>query len=201
MCFKSSQPALLTENPRSRDKNRGLYSLASRLGVDFKGLYPNDLRWKIMAEADFAKKVKVSLRNKMPCRCNYLSNTQYCMLNRKTKQETYSCFECVKELVYNEHRTEMFRFECLHHDSPFAGLKREEWDKSKLRYMVDNAIYFNIIKKEDRSVILDPNNESSEKQELVDKLKHFIKYGNAYDRQGQETPTHYEPVQKLFIEE
>ena len=182
--FRDRNNELLTESVFARDKNKGLYSLASRLGVDFKGVYPDDLKWKIVRETEFAKKVKCSLRNKMPCRCRLLSNTHYALVHKRTQKQAWGCFHCVKELVYNEHRTKMYYYECLHFDKPMGGniMSAEQWEKSKPKYKADIARYFNVIDETERRVLDNDGDCNTEwKSELAFKIERFIKVGNGYE--------------------
>ena len=81
--FAPSRARATTEIELGRDKNHGLYSLASRLDIPFKVLYPDALRYDIYLRVKPTRQVKCGVREKLACRCDYLTYSLFELKNKK----------------------------------------------------------------------------------------------------------------------
>jgi len=181
-----------TEFEFSRDKNHGLYSLASRLDVPFKNVYPDSLRYDVFKSCEFARLVRCS-KEKMLCKCTYLTHNLFALRNKKTKREAYGCYFCVKDLVDSLTRCEIHRYVILYRhrkwdasQSKNVNLKWPSDDihgylQDKEKNMVECAHYFRVITDDDRAILFDDKCDTRQKHALKKTIQMFFILGNGYN--------------------
>ena len=193
-----------TEYEFARDKNRGLYSLASRLDVPFKGLYPDSLRFDVHRYCMFSRRVKCSGSKKMMCKCNYLTTSLFGLKNKKTEREAFACFYCVKDLLDAYNRAEVHKYDILHRyrkwgkeHSPIDDIY--EYTKDKETNMIDSAHFFKVITDDDRAILLDDKCDTRQKHQLKKTVELFFIVGNGYDNADPPAPPHGDNNDPLLI--
>ena len=186
-----------TESEFSRDKNHGLYSLASRLDIPFKNVYPDSLRFDIFRNCAFSRRVKCSTSTKLMCKCNFLSNNLFSLKNKKTEREAFACFHCVKDLVDAYTRAEIHKYTILWRYRKWNGKalscgnapNKQHWPmddihgylNNKEKNMIDSAHYFRVITDDDRAILLDDKCDTKEKKALKKAVEMFFIVGNGYN--------------------
>jgi hypothetical protein len=175
-----------TESEFSRDKNHGLYSLASRLDVPFKNVYPDSLRQDIFRNCILSRRVKCSSSTKLMCKCTYLTHNLFGLKNKKTDREAFACFHCVKDLVDFYTRGEIHKYIMLRRyrkwDRSYTPVDDiYEYTKDKPKYMIESAHYFRVITDDDRAILLDNNCDTKQKRALKKTVELFFIVGNGYN--------------------
>ena len=183
-CFGQQKPRLTTESPFGRDKNHGLYSLAARLGINFKNHYPDMLQQKMFHECEFTRKIKCAIRSKMTCKCDYMTLCLFALRNRRTGKEVYACKYCLKDLVTGYDRMLMNDYDHyreLKNRKTVNGKPTADILKQHRKDMLDIAKDFKIITVDERSLLLDDLCDSERKRELEKAVEFFYLLGNGYE--------------------
>jgi len=184
------------ENEFARDRNHGLYSLASRLDVPFKNVYPDSLRFDIFRSCEFARHVK-SGKAKMMCKCTYLTHNLFALRNKKTKREAYACYPCIKDLIDSQARCEAHRYTILRRHRKWDGQSLAcgntpnanhrpmddiyDYLTNKQKNMIECAHYFKVISDDDRAILFDDQCDSRDKRALKKTVELFFIIGNGYN--------------------
>lgn len=182
--FAPSRARATTENEMGRDKNHGLYSLASRLDIPFKGLYPDALRYELYLRVKPTRKVKCGIREKLACRCDYLTYSLFELKNKKNEKTAWVCYFCCKDLLNSEDRSEMHRY---HYIRLYKHLKKSPFDDAyryidnKDKNMIHSAHYYGVINDDAKAVLLDDKCDSTRKSNLFKVVNLFWTIGNAYN--------------------
>lgn len=183
--YAASRARKTTECEDMRDTKHGLYSLASRLGVNFKGVYPNTLRGDLMYRVKYTRRIKCGGRQKLDCRCDYLTYSLFEVMNTTNDKTAWACYHCLKDLVGEEARNEMHMYHFMREhrncEQPPLYDIHDYLGERKHKNMVESAHYHGVINDDEKSILLDEACESKQRKGLLKTLTLFWIIGNGYN--------------------